>query len=165
MADFWKAWRQKRYRFPHSHRSNFPPSQAHYTYLWWSQRLFLNKPLFSSKLASAAILRWNGYKQGCQIFLGPNGKNVSNYHTIYQTATNYTKRLWIIPNGNKLEQINVKYTNMFHPSPSKVYKNWDFWSPTKPSGNPGYQLVESQFQASLCSKIRQKIQLGFWSTL
>jgi hypothetical protein len=39
---------------------------------------------------------------------------------IYQMTANYTKRPCIIPNGHKLYQTAVKYTNIFH---SKALQN------------------------------------------
>jgi hypothetical protein len=65
--------------------------------------------------------------QGCQIYLSTtyqNGKNISNdYKTfkcpqnipnIYQMATKYTKWPQNIPNGGKIDQTNIKCTNIFH---------------------------------------------------
>jgi hypothetical protein len=42
------------------------------------------------------------------------GKNIPNYHKIYQMSTKHTKIL-----------------------PSKIYPNLDFWFENIPSGNPG----------------------------
>jgi hypothetical protein len=36
---------------------------------------------------------------------------------LYQIGTNYTKRPYIIPNGHKLYQTAVKYTNIFQGPP------------------------------------------------
>jgi hypothetical protein len=35
-----------------------------------------------------------------------------------------------------MDQVSIKYTNIFHAKPSKIYPNLDFWFENKPSGNP-----------------------------
>jgi hypothetical protein len=45
--------------------------------------------------------------QGCQIFLGTkyqNGKNIPNYHKLYQMSMKY----------NKCRTVSMKYTNIYH---------------------------------------------------
>jgi hypothetical protein len=42
--------------------------------------------------------------QGCQIYLGK----------IYQITTKYTKRTKNISNGCKIDQMDIKYSNIFH---------------------------------------------------
>jgi hypothetical protein len=55
---------------------------------------------------------------------------------ICQTAANYTKRQYIIPNNQKLFQMVKKYNNIFHSKSLQIYPNWNFWYENKPSGNP-----------------------------
>jgi hypothetical protein len=60
--------------------------------------------------------------QGCQIFLGTtyqNGKNIPNYHNIYQMAVKCK---------------NIPTSSIARPS--KIYPNLDFWFENIPSGNP-----------------------------
>jgi hypothetical protein len=55
-------------------------------------------------------------EQGCQIFIGTayqNGK-------IYQRITKYTKKLNNIPNGHKMDQMDIKFTKVFY---AKAFKN------------------------------------------
>jgi hypothetical protein len=54
-----------------------------------------------------------------------------------------------IPNGHKISQMSVKYSNghKIHISTfpnlrqSKICPEWDFWFEKKPSGNPASNLV------------------------
>jgi hypothetical protein len=52
------------------------------------------------------------------------GKNIQNYHKLYQMATKYSK--WQIPT--------------FSISMTSIYPNWDFGYEILPSGNPVFQL-------------------------
>jgi hypothetical protein len=50
-----------------------------------------------------------------------------------------------VPNGRKVEQMAILYTNIFPLSrPTKIYPNWDFGFENIPSGNPGF---DSRFGA------------------
>jgi hypothetical protein len=49
-------------------------------------------------------------KQGCQIFLGKPYKNGK----IYQMAIEYIKMPYNIPNSHKIDQMAIKYANIFH---------------------------------------------------
>jgi hypothetical protein len=52
----------------------------------------------------------------------------------------YTKWLQNIPNGRKMYQKAIKYTNNFHSKPSKIYPNW---YENIASGNPAsHQFLE-----------------------
>jgi hypothetical protein len=51
------------------------------------------------------------------MFLGPN---IPKRGKIYLRTTNYTKHPYTIPSGNKVCQITVKCTNIFH---SKALQN------------------------------------------
>jgi hypothetical protein len=78
-------------------------------------------------------------QQGCQIFLSPTnqiGKNVPNYHKIYQKATKYTKKPQNIPNGSKIDQMAKKIPISSIARPSKIYPILDLWFENMPSGNP-----------------------------
>jgi hypothetical protein len=57
---------------------------------------------------------------------------------IYQMTTKYTKRPKSTPNGCKIDQMSIKYTNIFHCKTLKNYPNLDFWFENIPSGNPGF---------------------------
>jgi hypothetical protein len=35
-----------------------------------------------------------------------------------------------------MDQMAIKYNNIFHRTPSKIYPNWYFWFENEPSGNP-----------------------------
>jgi hypothetical protein len=52
---------------------------------------------------------------------------------IYQITTNYTKCTRNITKDHKMDQVSIKYTNIFH---CKTLPNLDFWFENKPSGNP-----------------------------
>jgi hypothetical protein len=48
--------------------------------------------------------------QGCQIFLAKTyqkRENIPNYYKIYQKRK-------ILPDGNQIDQMVIKYTNIFH---------------------------------------------------
>jgi hypothetical protein len=71
--------------------------------------------------------------QGCQIYLG----------TIYQNEGRFVNwpytipdgQLIHIPNGRKIDQVSIKYTNTFDCKALKIYPNWDFRFENIPSGN------------------------------
>jgi hypothetical protein len=72
------------------------------------------------------------------------GKNIPDYHKIYQITTKYTRLPQNIPNGHKIFPMAVIQTkwskNLLRFSiarPSKIDQNWDFWFENKPSVNPG----------------------------
>jgi hypothetical protein len=44
-----------------------------------------------------------------------------------------------LPDGHKLDQMAIKYTNIFH---RNTLQNCYFWFENEPSGNPGFQFVE-----------------------
>jgi hypothetical protein len=73
---------------------------------------------------------------GCQIFLGStyqNGKNTPDNH---KTCT-YTKRPQNRPNGLKIDQIVIKYTDIFHlKDPPRLALIGIFRFENIPSGNP-----------------------------
>jgi hypothetical protein len=48
--------------------------------------------------------------QGCQIFLGTTHQNGQ----MYQKGGKYTKWPYNMPIGRKIDQIAIKYTNIFH---------------------------------------------------
>jgi hypothetical protein len=56
-------------------------------------------------------------RQGCQIFQGAiyqNWKNIPNYHKIlYPMAVILTKWPQNRPNGRKIDQMAIKYTNIY----------------------------------------------------
>jgi hypothetical protein len=68
--------------------------------------------------------------QGCQIFIYLIYQNGGK---IYQTATK-------LPNGRKIYQMAIEYTNFFIPRPFKIYPNLNFRFENIPSGNPGVNL-------------------------
>jgi hypothetical protein len=39
-----------------------------------------------------------------------------------------------------MNQVAIKYTNIFHCKTPKIYPNWVFWFENMPSGNPALQL-------------------------
>jgi hypothetical protein len=41
---------------------------------------------------------------------------------------------------NKIDQLAIKYTNLFHCKTLKIYPNWDFGFENMPSGNPAKQI-------------------------
>jgi hypothetical protein len=51
-------------------------------------------------------------------------------------TTKYTKWSQNIPNGSKMDQLAIKFTNICHCKTLKIYPNWDFWFENIPSGNP-----------------------------
>jgi hypothetical protein len=56
---------------------------------------------------------------------------------IYQITINtYTQWPQTIPNSLKIDQMDVKYTNISIAKPSKISPNRDFWFENIPSGNP-----------------------------
>jgi hypothetical protein len=76
------------------------------------------------------------FKQGCQIFRGPNYQNGEK---IYQMTSNYTKRPLITYTKWPLNIPKNSYSQNIQtfsiPRPSKIYPNFGFEN--KPSGNPG----------------------------
>jgi hypothetical protein len=57
--------------------------------------------LFGSEICGGA--------QGCQIFLGTTCQNGKN-----QITMKYTQRPQNIPNGHKIDQMSITYSNIFH---------------------------------------------------
>jgi hypothetical protein len=56
-------------------------------------------------------------------------------HTKTGKNTKYIKWTQNILNGRKINQVAMKYTNIFYSRPSKIFPNWDFWFENMPSGN------------------------------
>jgi hypothetical protein len=57
------------------------------------------------------------------------GKNI-------EMTINYTKRPFIIPNGRKIFQIVMKYTNIYHSKALQNLPKFGIWLENKPFGNP-----------------------------
>jgi hypothetical protein len=75
-------------------------------------------------------------------------KHYQNGKNIYQMTTNFTQRLYIIPNGHKIFQKVIKYNNIFYSKAlqhSKFYLNRNFGFENKPSGNPALDKPEKKF--------------------
>jgi hypothetical protein len=49
-----------------------------------------------------------------------SGENMPNYHKIYQMSIK-------ISNGREIDQMSIKYINIFHWRISKIYRNPYFW--------------------------------------
>jgi hypothetical protein len=85
-------------------------------------------------------------KQGCQIFLGPNLKNIPNDHKQYETAIKYTKWTYHIQKGHK-------NSNIFN---SKAHQNlaklgvW-VWKKTIWQPWPQVSAASSQFASAQSS--------------
>jgi hypothetical protein len=74
------------------------------------ERVRVAQRLLKSILLSVTMTCYRAtLDQGCQIFLD----------TIYQISAT-------LPNGHKIYQMAVKYTNIFHPFPSKMNQIWIF---------------------------------------
>jgi hypothetical protein len=58
---------------------------------------------------------------------------------IYQITTTYTKWSQNRPNGRKIDQTAIKYTNIFHCKSLKKLPKSGFWVENMPSGNPALQ--------------------------
>jgi hypothetical protein len=58
-------------------------------------------------------------EQGCQIFLRTTYQNIPKRGKLNQTTTTYTKWSQTVPNGRKIDQMAIKYTNIFHCKPLK----------------------------------------------
>jgi hypothetical protein len=58
------------------------------------------------------------------------GKNILNYHKIYQMSIKYIKWTKNIPNVHKIPILTSSIAR-----PTKIYPNCDFWSENIPSGN------------------------------
>jgi hypothetical protein len=59
---------------------------------------------------------------------------ISKWANIPKMTTKYTK--WPYVNGSKIDQMVIKFANIFKTRHSKIYPNWDLWFENKPSGNP-----------------------------
>jgi hypothetical protein len=57
------------------------------------------------------------------------GKNIPN-------NPKYNKWSQNILNGRKIDQMSIKYTNIFHCMTVQNLPNWDFWFENLPAGNP-----------------------------
>jgi hypothetical protein len=74
------------------------------------------------KSSSAGLPDFSWYKQT------KTGKRYQNGHKIYQKATKYTRwpqnthTRWPqnIPNGSKIDELSIKFTNIFHCKKSKI---------------------------------------------
>jgi hypothetical protein len=51
-----------------------------------------------------------------------------------------------LPDGRKIVQIVIKYTNIFH---HKIYPNWEFWYENIPSGKPVLNSKKIAFSRQL----------------
>jgi hypothetical protein len=71
-------------------------------------------------------------------------KNIPNYHKIYQMAVNYVK--WP-ENGPKVHKIYYFSTERL----LNIFRNCDFWSENKPSGNPGWFFFKILETLKTCS--------------
>jgi hypothetical protein len=70
-------------------------------------------------------------QQVCQICHGTtyqNGKTIPIDHKVYEIATKY------------MDQMAIKYTNIFHCKILQIYPNWDFWFENIASGNADTQV-------------------------
>jgi hypothetical protein len=61
---------------------------------------------------------------------------------MYQITQKYTKQQYNISNGRKIDQMFIKYTNIFHCKTLQNLPNLDFWFENIPSGNPDPHLRE-----------------------
>jgi hypothetical protein len=66
-------------------------------------------------------------------------------------STKVTKCPQKLPNGRKIDEMDVKYTDIFHCMRFKIYPKWDFWFPIMPSGKPG----------SKCHEMRKLVRIFF----
>jgi hypothetical protein len=81
-------------------------------HMWWSHAA-QNRPPPRQREEKKIL------QQGCQIFLGPNIPKREKYTKSPQTIPNGHKLG--IPNGRKIFQMVIKYTNIFHHS--KAFQN------------------------------------------
>jgi hypothetical protein len=85
--------------------------------------------------------------------------NIPKGGKIYQMTTKYTKWPLHISNGRKIDQMNIKCTNIFQ-RPSKIYPNWDYWFENKPPGIPDWNQDQG------CRMVYFHTNLGkFWRAL
>jgi hypothetical protein len=52
-------------------------------------------------------------------------------------AEKYTNWASNIPNGNEIDQMGIKFANIFLCKTSEIYPNWEFGFENISSGNPG----------------------------
>jgi hypothetical protein len=57
-------------------------------------------------------------------------------------AVKKTKCPLSIPKGCKIDQISIKYTNLFHCKTLPKLPKFGFWLKNTPSGNPGSHSLE-----------------------
>jgi hypothetical protein len=64
--------------------------------------------------------------------------NIPKTGKINQIVIQFTKLQQNISNGNKIDEMFIKYICRHFPiaRPSKIDPVWDFWSENMPSGNP-----------------------------
>jgi hypothetical protein len=60
----------------------------------------------------------------------------------------YTKWLLNTPNGRKIHQMAIKFTNNTHFMALQNTPDCDFWYRNLPPGNPGWKLSEDTFLES-----------------
>jgi hypothetical protein len=63
-----------------------------------------------------------------------------SWHKIYQINKKYTKWPQNITNGWKIDQMDIKYTTIFHCKTLPNLPKWDLWFENMPSGNPAIAL-------------------------
>jgi hypothetical protein len=84
------------------------------------------------------ILEW--YEPGLPDF----SEYIQPTKTLINIPNNHKVYLWLqnISNGLKIDQMILKYTNIFHRKPPpKIYPSLDFWFEDMPSGNPGVSVT------------------------
>jgi hypothetical protein len=80
----------------------------------WPQNISTNHKIYLS----------NGHK----IHLSNGHKiHLLNGHKIYQMITKYIKWLQNIPNGRNIDQLAIKYTNIFHCKTLQNLPKMGFW--------------------------------------
>jgi hypothetical protein len=75
------------------------------------------------------------FKQGCQIFLGPTYQN----RKLYQNDQRYTQCPQNIPFFHKIDQLAIKYPNIFHWKTLQKCPKWGFFVWNVLSGNPVFR--------------------------
>jgi hypothetical protein len=85
---------------------------------------------------------------------------------IYQVTIKYPQWQQNIPNGRKIDQMAIKYTNIFHCKTLQNLKTWDFWFENMPSGNPGPKVIFLAFRSGLSAPVcsRQGCQMVYFQT-
>jgi hypothetical protein len=107
--------------------------------LWYFDFVWRPLAFFLFRLSSKATTGWTrnplqviranysttSLEQGCQIFLRATYQNWEKF-TKKHTFTNGHKYIHMT-NGCKIDQMAIKYTNIFHWKSLRNLPNWDFW--------------------------------------